>query len=70
MVVMTAVKSDGWALSDASDALKLDKEVCLQAVITSGDAVIDDIDNSLKNDKDILNALENFEDDFDDDLPF
>jgi len=66
MVVMTAVKSDGWALSDASDALKLDKEVCLQAVITSGDAVIDDIDDSLKNDKDILNALENFEDDFDD----
>jgi hypothetical protein len=64
-VVMAAVKNDGWALSDASDSLKLDKEICLQAVITSGDAVIDDVDDSLKNDKHIVAALENFEDDFD-----
>jgi hypothetical protein len=64
-VVMTALKNDGWALSDASDSLKSDKEVCLQAVITSGDAVIDDIGDSLKRDKDIITAIENFKDDFD-----
>ena len=64
-VVMAAVSKDGWALSDASDSLKLDKEICLQAVITSGDAIIDDVDDSLKNDKDIVAAIENFEDDFD-----
>ena len=64
-VVMAAVSKDGWALSDASDSLKLDKEICLQAVITSGDAIIDDVDDSLKNDKDIVAAIESFEDDFD-----
>lgn len=64
-VVMAAVSKDGWALSDASDSLKLDKEICLQAVITSGDDVIDYVDDSLKNDKDIVAALENFEDDID-----
>ena len=54
---MAAVKNAGYALSDASDELKADKEVVMAAVKNDGDA-LGHASDELKTDPEILALID------------
>ena len=55
--LLKIVKEDGWALDDAENKFKKDKDIALAAVESVGEDAMDLIDESLRKDEDILNAL-------------
>lgn len=58
-VVLSAVKNNGWAIQFASEKLKKDKEIVLEAfkTVENKERFYNYIDESLKNDPDVLNLL-------------
>ena len=54
--LLKIVKEDGWALDDAENKFKKDKDIVLAAVTQNGTA-LEYADNLLKKDKDSQNAI-------------